>query len=72
MLLLYMNITGIRFAITPSAGSASWAVDLGITGPLLPGSYINKTFFVMSKGPKLDNVNYSGSVENTKWFEFEG
>ena len=33
ILLLYMNITGVRFAIPPSAGSATWAIDLGITGP---------------------------------------
>jgi hypothetical protein len=36
ILLVYMNISGVRFAITPSAGSAgnaTFAIDLGITGP---------------------------------------
>ena len=33
ILLVYMNITGIRFAIAPGPGSATWAIDLGITGP---------------------------------------
>ena len=33
ILLLYMNITGVRFAIAPNAGSATWAINLGITGP---------------------------------------
>ena len=31
--LLYMNITGVRFAISPGTGSTTWAIDLGITGP---------------------------------------
>lgn len=33
MILLYMNITGVRFAIAPGAGSATWTIGLGITGP---------------------------------------
>ena len=31
--LVYMNITGVRFAIAHGAGSTIWATDLGITGP---------------------------------------
>lgn len=34
ILLLYMNITGVRFATSAlGAGSVTWTMDLGITGP---------------------------------------
>lgn len=33
MLVVYMNVTGVRFVIEPSVGGATFAIDLGITGP---------------------------------------
>ncbi|MCJ7771287.1 hypothetical protein MUP37_06930, partial [Candidatus Bathyarchaeota archaeon] len=39
LLVAYMNAAGVRFAVGPSVGGATLAIDLGITGPFVLGVF---------------------------------
>ena len=56
ILLLCMNITGVRFAIALGAGSAAGAIDLGITGPFALSVFlvVLMLFYIRTRQRKTD------------------